>query len=96
MLQVDKYFNKLKCTFDTHKNANIIGFIKAVEKSILDIMPEKINKKPNFRIEEQLQNSFIKIFYNNQQHMPSNNDSPEIAFKNFRHMDKCQRIWCYI
>ena len=78
---VDKYFNKLKCTFDHQQNANIIGFIKAVEKSILDIMPEKRHKKPTYRIEEQLQNNFIKIFYNNQQTMPRNYDSVKLLFK---------------
>ncbi len=78
---VDKYFNKLKCTFDHTQNANIIGFIKAVEKSILDIMPEKRNKKPTYRIEEQLQNHFIKIFYNNQQSMPKNYDSVKLLLK---------------
>jgi len=78
---VEKYFNKLKCTFDHTQNANIIGFIKAVEKSILDIMPEKRNKKPTYRIEEQLQNHFIKIFYNNQQSMPKNYDSVKLLLK---------------
>jgi len=78
---VDKYFNKLKCMFDQQPNANIIGFIKAVEKSIIDIMPEKFNKKPTYRIEEQLQNNFLKIFYNNQQDMPKNYDSVKLLLK---------------
>ena len=78
---VEKYFNKLKCTFDQKENANIIGFIKAVEKSILDIMPEKHSKKPTYRIEEQLQNNFIKIFYNHQQSMPKNYNSVKLLLK---------------
>ena len=44
-------------------------------------MPEKITKKPTYRIEEQLQNSFIKIFYNNQQHMPTSYDSVKLLLK---------------
>ena len=78
---VEKYFNKLKCTFDQKENANIIGLIKAVEKSILDIMPEKHSKKPNYRIEEQLQYNFIKIFYNHQQSMPKNYNSVKLLLK---------------
>ena len=44
-------------------------------------MPEKRNKKPTYRIEEQLQNHFIKIFYNNQQSMPKNYDSVKLLLK---------------
>jgi len=63
-VSIEKYFNKLKCGFNTTCNSNIIGFIKAVEKSILDIVHEKQGKYPAYRIEEQLQNGFIKIFHN--------------------------------
>lgn len=65
-VSIEKYFNKLKCGFNTSVNSNIIGFIKAIEKSILAIMPESAGKRPTYRIEEQLHNGFIKIFHNNQ------------------------------
>lgn len=66
-ISIEKYFNKLKCSFEKKSNGNIIEFIKMVEKQILDINPDKHNKTPVYRIEEQLQNEYIKIFYNNQQ-----------------------------
>jgi len=80
-VSIEKYFNKLKCGFNTACNSNIIGFIKAVEKSILDIMPEKQGKYPTYRIEEQLQNGFIKIFYNNNQTMPTKYTSVKLLLK---------------
>ena len=84
-LKFDNKFFTLKLQNNIKSNNllvnNIIGFIKAVEKSILDIMPEKHSKKPTYRIEEQLQNNFIKIFYNNQQSMPKNYDSVKLLLK---------------
>jgi len=80
-VSIEKYFNKLKCGFNTTGNSNIIGFIKAIEKSILDIMPEKQGKYPTYRIEEQLQNGFIKIFYNNSQTTPTKYTSVKLLLK---------------
>jgi|TARA_B110000495_G_C22873538_1_gene509416 hypothetical protein len=80
-VSIEKYFNKLKCGFNTTCNSNIIGFIKAVEKHILDIMPEKQGKCPTYRIEEQLQNGFIKIFYNNTQSTPTKYTSVKLLLK---------------
>ena len=80
-VSIEKYFNKLKCGFNTTGNSNIIGFIKAVEKSILDIMPEKQGKYPTYRIEEQLQNGFIKIFYNSNQTQPTKYASVKLLLK---------------
>ena len=69
-LKIDKYFNKLKCEFDKSKNAKIISVIQNIERSILEIVPEKKNKQPVFRVDEQLQNKFIKIFYDNESKVP--------------------------
>lgn len=80
-VSIEKYFNKLKCGFNTTGNSNIIGFIKAIEKSILDIMPEKQGKYPTYRIEEQLQNGFIKIFYNSNQTQPTKYTSVKLLLK---------------
>ena len=80
-ITIEKYFNKLKCSFANGNNVNIIGFIKALEKSILDIIPDKQNKIAVYRIEEQLQNDYIKIFYNNQQSTPENKDSAKLLLK---------------
>ena len=78
-VSIEKYFNKLKCGFNTTGNSNIIGFIKAIEKSILDIMPEKQGKYPAYRIEEQLQNGFIKIFHN--KNIPAKYTSVKLLLK---------------
>ena len=80
-VNIEKYFNKLKCGFNISINSNIIGFIKSIEKSILDTMPEKAGKYPAYRIEEQLQNGFIKIFYNNNQTTPSKYNSVKLLLK---------------
>jgi len=80
-VNIEKYFNKLKCGFNISINSNIIGFIKSIEKSILDTMPEKAGKYPSYRIEEQLQNGFIKIFYNNNQTTPAKYNSVKLLLK---------------
>lgn len=79
--KVDKYFNKLKCEFDRSKNAKIIDFIQSVERSILNIVPDKKNKKPVFRVDEQLQNGFIKIFYDNESKIPEISHPPRLLLK---------------
>ena len=79
--KVDKYFNKLKCEFDRSKNAKIIDFIQFVERSILNIVPDRKNKKPVFRVDEQLQNGFIKIFYDNECKIPEISHPPRLLLK---------------
>jgi hypothetical protein len=64
-VSIEKYFNKLKCKFPKNKNKKIIGFLKTIERLILDIVPYKETKQPVYRIEEQLQNDFLKIFCSN-------------------------------
>jgi len=79
--KVDKYFNKLKCEFEKSKNAKIIDFISSIERSILNIVPNKKNKRPVFRVNEQLQNGFIKIFYDNESKIPEINNPPRLLLK---------------
>ena len=80
-IKIEKYFNKLKCNFIYSKNTDIINFIKSVEKTILDIIPNKQHKRPIYRIEEQLQNDYIKIFYNTQHETPQNTTSVKLLLK---------------
>ena len=80
-ISIEKYFNKLKCNFVYNKNTDIINFIKSVEKAILDIIPNKQHKRPIYRIEEQLQNDYIKIFYNTQHETPQNTTSVKLLLK---------------
>ena len=58
-----KYFNKLKCSFNKSENIGVIHSFTLIEKQILELVTN-INKKSKaiFRIGEQLENCFIKIF----------------------------------
>jgi hypothetical protein len=60
-INLTKYFNKLKCSFDKRKNAHIIHSFTFIEREILQLCPNKKTKSVN-RIGEQLENGFIKIF----------------------------------
>ncbi len=63
-IKIEKYFNKIKCVFDRYTNMSIINFIKNLEINILKSLPIRANKVFIHRIEEQLNNNFIKIFSN--------------------------------
>lgn len=63
-IYLESYFNKVKCTFDKTKNSAAISFVKNIEKNILVVSPNE-GKTPVFRIDEQLSQSFIKIFSDN-------------------------------
>jgi len=58
-----KYFNKLNTSFNKGENVGVIHSFTLIEKQILELVTN-INKKsrPVFRIGEQLDNCFIKIF----------------------------------
>jgi len=59
---IEKYFNKIKCCFSKEDNAQIVGRIKAIEKDILRKTPGGSRKRPVYRIEEQLNSNYIKLF----------------------------------
>lgn len=67
-IKIDKYFNKIKCIIERKINLDLIKVIQLIEHEIISLSPVK-NKIPKFRIEEQLNQNFIKIFgdYNNLQ-----------------------------
>ena len=61
---IEKYFNKYKCSFDILHHKDIIEKIKLVEEMLL----RKINIKgkiPQFKIYEQLKVGNIKVFADN-------------------------------
>jgi hypothetical protein len=60
ILNIDKSFNKYKCTFDIQHNTELIQRINNIENEILSKC-NITNKTPMFRISEQLKNSFIKV-----------------------------------
>lgn len=61
IIQIENYFNKYKFIFNIKQNTKPINQFKSIEESILD----KIfinNKKPVFRLYEQLNSGNIKLF----------------------------------
>tara|TARA_B100000927_G_C16318788_1_gene410509 strand:- start:96 stop:563 length:468 start_codon:yes stop_codon:yes gene_type:complete len=60
-VSIDKYFNKIKCSFDNTLNNNTIQNISHIEKTILNKF-NHINYSSCNRIQEQLNNNYIKIF----------------------------------
>ena len=60
----EKYYNKIKCSFNVHNHKELIEKIKVIEENLL----KKIginNKIPQYKIYEQLMNGHIKFFSNN-------------------------------
>ena len=60
-LIIEKHYNKYKCIFNTGLYKKIITDIKKFEENILTKI-NIINKTPQFKIYEQLNNGSIKIF----------------------------------
>jgi len=66
---VDKYYNKYKCSFFIQENTDVINFIKSLEKSILEhnfIHNYHNNKYPLFNLSEQIQSCEIKLYQYNE------------------------------
>ena len=62
---IEKYFNKIKCIFSqSTMNISIISSIKSIEKMILNKFKNIQNKNISCRIQEQLQNGYIKLYGN--------------------------------
>jgi len=83
-IQLESYFNKIKCTFDKSKNIPIINLIKTIERNILAIAPKE-QKTPIYRIEEQLSQGFIKIF--------SDEEYKKSNFKQIHVLLKISGVW---
>tara|TARA_Y100000389_G_C17073530_1_gene323167 strand:+ start:77 stop:544 length:468 start_codon:yes stop_codon:yes gene_type:complete len=61
---IEKYYNKLKCVFNKRENVSVINFLKNIEKNLLENKYFK-NHNKLYRIKEQLDQNFIKIYPNN-------------------------------
>ena len=61
---IEKYFNKYKCTFNTLLNNELIEQIKNIEFDLLKTIA-LLDKIPQYKINEQLQNGLIHFFSNN-------------------------------
>ena len=62
-VSIEKYFNKIKCIFEENENREIIHQLKQIEKKIIKCA--RYSRDAVFRIEEQLNHHFIKIFTDN-------------------------------
>ena len=64
-INIEKYFNKIKCNFDqTQINSTVISNIKSIEKMILNKFKNIQNKNISCRIQEQLHNGYMKLYGN--------------------------------
>ena len=86
-VKIEKYFNKIKCSFDKVSNRKIITFIKHLERNLLELSPVNKTKSPIYRIEEQINQYYIKIF--------SDGDCPVFTNKvdNINILLKISGIW---
>jgi hypothetical protein len=57
---IEKYYNKLKCNFNTITHIDIIEKFKFIENNILKKI--NLNKIPQYKLAEQLKNGNVKIF----------------------------------
>lgn len=57
---VEKYYNKLKCSFHISEHTDIIEKIKHIEYDILKKLD--LNKIPQYKLNDQFKNGNVKIF----------------------------------
>jgi len=70
---VEKYFNKLKCSFNVNNCQNLILQLKLIEENILNRV--NTNKIKKYKIYEQLSTGTIRIFINDEPNYSSNTNS---------------------
>jgi hypothetical protein len=61
LVAIEKSFNKYKCLFDSKLHNDIIVQFSAIEKHMME-KHSSTSKTPIYRISEQLNNGFLKIF----------------------------------
>jgi hypothetical protein len=71
LYSIEKSFNKFKCLFDSKDHQEIISNFSDIEKHLMDKY-SSAHKTPVYRISEQLNNGFLKIF--NETKCKDNND----------------------
>jgi hypothetical protein len=63
-INVEKYYNKYRCSFNIYTNKEMIDSIKEIEVSILEKINIK-NKTPQYKIYDQFKCGNIKLFNDN-------------------------------
>jgi len=71
-VNIDKYYNKYKCSFNTINHREIIEKLKIIEEELLKKCNIK-NKIPKYKINEQFHNGNIKLFLENNDKFTDNN-----------------------
>jgi hypothetical protein len=56
----EKYYNKIKCMFNSNNQKDLIEKLKSIEEDILK--KYKSNKIPSYKIFDQINSGFIKIY----------------------------------
>jgi hypothetical protein len=64
IIQIENYFNKYKFVFNVKQNTKPINELKCIEETILDKVFFS-NKKPVFRLYEQINSGNLKLFKDN-------------------------------
>ncbi len=78
-VNIEPYFNKLKCNFNKQQNNVAVEHLKKIEKKILSCLD--IQKKAIYRIEEQLSQNFIKIYADTRWDKTYSKENVEILLK---------------
>jgi hypothetical protein len=63
-INIEKYYNKYKCTFNTVLHKDLIEHLRLIEESLLRKYNIR-NKIPQYKINEQFKNGNIKLFLDN-------------------------------
>jgi hypothetical protein len=71
-INVEKYYNKFKCTFNIVTHKDLIDGLKQIEDGLLRKCNVK-NKIPQYKINEQFKNGNIKLFLENEDKLANNN-----------------------
>lgn len=73
-MNVERYYNKIKCNFTISIHDNLIQNIKNIEEKLLERYNLR-NKIPTYKIYDQIKNGNIKLFCNNLKKSNNTNNS---------------------
>jgi len=71
-INVEKYYNKYKCTFNTISHKDIIDNLRNIEEDLLKKCNIK-NKAPQYKINEQIKNGNFKFYLDNSEKLINGN-----------------------
>jgi hypothetical protein len=77
-INIEKYYNKYKCTFNALLHKDLIEHLRLIEESLLRKYNTK-NKIPQYKINEQFKNGNIKLFLDNTDKLGNGNFALKIS-----------------